>query len=251
MKSPHSIEEAVALVQKSNAILLENSQVEAVVRFPLQEHLQREQTTAFLLHSLADMIDERAWAHASSIESKAHLIVNAKTSVYESACAYRVPEAEDAEAGENTEVASFKTFAYQRMDWDLLEWFSLLKWGSRKRKKEIERMSPPGEEQEGETPHIIEIQEDEVNAADIEDILADEAPLSDDQTHLSNMKQKLTAAINTRLDKQERYLIIHHYGLNDCEPLTLKAIAKDLALKYDTVTALHTTVLNILKAELE
>ncbi|MBE6732684.1 MAG: sigma-70 family RNA polymerase sigma factor [Ruminococcaceae bacterium] len=86
------------------------------------------------------------------------------------------------------------------------------------------------------------------NALTLIDIIADDYDLSEDVDTKIKL-QKLRVLLNGTLDKREKEILELRYGLNDCEELTQREIAKKLGISRSYVSRIETAALKKLRRQ--
>ncbi len=86
------------------------------------------------------------------------------------------------------------------------------------------------------------------NALTLIDIIADDYDLSEDVDTKIKL-QKLQVLLNGTLDKREKEILELRYGLNNCEELTQREIAKKLGISRSYVSRIETAALKKLRRQ--
>lgn len=105
---------------------------------------------------------------------------------------------------------------------------------SRKIKQEVSLSLPIGTDKDG-------------NEISFNDILGTDADEIIDSIHLKLQVGKLYDIIDNTLDSRERYIIIHRFGLKDCDPLPQRELAKRLDISRSYVSRIEKKALEKLK----
>ena len=85
------------------------------------------------------------------------------------------------------------------------------------------------------------------NEISFNDILGTDADEIIDSIHLKLQVGKLYDIIDNTLDSRERYIIIHRFGLKDCDPLPQRELAKRLDISRSYVSRIEKKALEKLK----
>lgn len=109
---------------------------------------------------------------------------------------------------------------------------------SKKNKQEVSLNLPIGTDKDG-------------NEISLDDILGTDADEIVDSIDLKIEISKLKEAIEKRLNKRERYIIIKRYGLDGEKPMAQREIAEVLNISRSYVSRIEKKILNILYRELD